>query len=96
VVGVSSGASTPEHLVEEVIGELLKLEGETRDPTSDGKDAPLDDRASRIPNRKDRIPHRTSRSANRTASPTVEILETVKEDVKFLPPRDLVQLALRN
>ncbi len=54
VVGVSSGASTPESLVEDVIGSLL--EGSTDVP--------------------------------------VEILETVKEEVSFKPPRDLIQLAL--
>jgi 4-hydroxy-3-methylbut-2-en-1-yl diphosphate reductase len=54
VVGVSSGASTPEHLVESVIGELLKGQ----------PDVP------------------------------VEVLETVREDVNFRPPRDLIQLAM--
>jgi 4-hydroxy-3-methylbut-2-enyl diphosphate reductase len=53
-VGVSSGASTPEHLVEEIIGELLAGHPE--------------------------VP--------------VEVLQTVREDVSFKPPRDLVQLAL--
>ncbi len=52
-IGVSSGASTPEQLVEEVIGALL--EGR--------EDVP------------------------------VSVLETVREDVKFMPPRDLIQLA---
>jgi 4-hydroxy-3-methylbut-2-enyl diphosphate reductase len=53
-VGISSGASTPESLVEEVIGALL--EGQSGVP--------------------------------------VEILETVRENVSFKPPRDLIQLAL--
>ncbi len=53
-VGISSGASTPEDLVEGVVGELLK-----------GNDGIK-----------------------------VEILETIKEDVNFHPPRDLIQLAL--
>lgn len=53
-VGVSSGASTPEHLVQDVIGSLLQ-----------GRpDVP------------------------------VEVLETIKEDVNFKPPRDLIQLAM--
>ncbi len=54
VVGVSSGASTPESLVEDVIGSLLN---------------------------------------GRTDVP-VNVLETVKEDVNFKPPRDLIQLAM--
>jgi len=53
-IGISSGASTPEELVEGVIGELLKERPE--------------------------VP--------------VTILETVKEDVTFRPPRDLIQLAM--
>jgi 4-hydroxy-3-methylbut-2-enyl diphosphate reductase len=52
-VGVTSGASTPERLVEEVIGHLLSLAPGAR----------------------------------------IKVLETVKEDVEFKPPRDLVQLA---
>ena len=54
VVGISSGASTPEGLVEEVIGELVRG--------------------------RDHVP--------------VTILETVKEEVSFKPPRDLIQLAM--
>ena len=53
-VGISSGASTPESLVEDVIGALL--EGQSQVP--------------------------------------VEILETVRENVNFKPPRDLIQLAM--
>jgi 4-hydroxy-3-methylbut-2-enyl diphosphate reductase len=53
-VGITSGASTPETLVEDVIGRLL--EG-----------------ASEVP---------------------VTVLETVREDVKFMPPRNLIQLAM--
>lgn len=53
-VGISSGASTPEPLVEGVIGALL--EGQPHVP--------------------------------------VTILEAVKEDVNFKPPRDLIQLAM--
>lgn len=52
-VGVSSGASTPEHLVEEVIGKLV--EGHPEVP--------------------------------------VTVLETVKEDVNFRPPRDLISIS---
>jgi len=55
VIGVTSGASTPEVLVEETIGALL-----------DGN------------------PH-----------VPVETLETVREDVRFIPPRDLIQAALK-
>lgn len=53
VVGITSGASTPEELVEAIIGELIA--------------------GSAVP---------------------VEVLETIKEDVKFMPPRDLIQLAM--
>ncbi len=53
-IGITSGASTPEQLVEEILGELLK--------------------------------------SNPAAQ--VSILETIKEDVHFLPPRDLIQLAM--
>lgn len=53
-IGISSGASTPESLVEDVIGSLLN---------------------------------------GRTDVP-VTVLETVKEDVSFKPPRDLIQLAM--
>lgn len=54
VVGVTSGASTPESLVEAILGVLLE----------------------------------------RSPGVEVEILETVAENVEFLPPRNLVQLAL--
>jgi 4-hydroxy-3-methylbut-2-enyl diphosphate reductase len=52
VIGVSSGASTPEHLVQDVIGELIQGHAE--------------------------VP--------------VTVLETVKEDVNFRPPRDLIAI----
>lgn len=54
VVGITSGASTPEHLVEEIIGALIEERPEV----------------------------------------SVEVLETVKEDLSFKPPRDLIQLAM--
>lgn len=53
-IGITSGASTPEKLVEDIIGELLK----------DKPDTP------------------------------VHILETIKEDVYFMPPRNLIELAM--
>lgn len=53
-IGISSGASTPEELVENVIGALIQ--------------------------------DRTDVS--------VEVLETIKEDVNFKPPRDLIRLAM--
>src|ERR1019366_9334768 len=53
-IGVSSGASPPESLVEAIIGSLI---------------------------------------AGRAYVP-VNVLETVKEDVNFKPPRDLIQLAM--
>lgn len=53
-VGITSGASTPENLVEEIVGELLR----------------------------------------RSPSASVEVLETIREDVEFKPPRDLIQLAM--
>ncbi len=53
-VGISSGASTPEPLVQDVIGELLK--GQPNVP--------------------------------------VDVLETVRENLSFRPPRDLIQLAM--
>jgi 4-hydroxy-3-methylbut-2-enyl diphosphate reductase len=53
-IGISSGASTPEQLVEEIIGALLE--------------------------------------ANPNAE--VSVLETIKEDLSFRPPRDLIQLAM--
>lgn len=54
VVGISSGASTPEHLVEDVIGSLL----------------------------------------NGRAEVPVTVLKTVEEDVRFMPHRELIQLAM--
>ncbi|MBX3097651.1 MAG: 4-hydroxy-3-methylbut-2-enyl diphosphate reductase [Fimbriimonadaceae bacterium] len=55
-VGITSGASTPETLVEEIVGELLRVSPAAR----------------------------------------VEVLETIREDVEFKPPRDLIQLAMAN
>lgn len=53
VVGISSGASTPDHLVQDIMGELIRDE-----------------------------PH-----------VAVEVVETVREDMSFRPPRDLIELA---
>lgn len=53
-IGISSGASTPESLVEDVIGSLLEGHSDV----------------------------------------LVTVLETIKEDVSFRPPRDLIQLAM--
>jgi 4-hydroxy-3-methylbut-2-enyl diphosphate reductase len=53
-IGVTSGASTPEQLVEDVVGRLLSL--------SPGAE--------------------------------IDVLETIKEEVEFKPPRDLIQLAM--
>ncbi|MBL8040949.1 MAG: hypothetical protein JNM04_06330, partial [Chthonomonas sp.] len=53
-VGITSGASTPETLVEAIIGKLLET----------------------------------------NPSAPVKVLETVREDVKFMPPRDMIQLAM--
>jgi len=52
-IGITSGASTPDRLVEDVVGALLQLSPAAR----------------------------------------TEILETIREDVEFRPPRDLIQLA---
>lgn len=56
VVGVTSGASTPEDSVEAIVGELL--------------------------------------AGNEGA--TVEVLETIREEMTFIPPRDLLARALRD
>ncbi|MBV6457732.1 MAG: 4-hydroxy-3-methylbut-2-enyl diphosphate reductase [Fimbriimonadaceae bacterium] len=53
VVGVTSGASTPEQLVQDVLGELIK----------DKPGVPI------------------------------EVVEAIREEVHFMPPRDLIQLA---
>lgn len=53
-IGITSGASTPEELVENVVGALLE----------------------------------------RSPSAQIEVLEVIREDVEFRPPRNLIELAL--
>lgn len=54
-IGITSGASTPEALVEAIIGELLRLKPGVQ----------------------------------------VSVLEAVKEDVHFMPPRNLIELSIK-
>lgn len=112
VVGISSGASTPEHLVEDVIGELIRepgtegqggglrseVRGQEEERPRDGGTEGQGGTALASPlwgGAGERSEPGEGEAGPRTTPtrPTVEILETVREDVRFLPPRELIQLA---